>query len=220
MTRLRPGSFHLFLLVVGSLVALWGCAQTGIFPIDLSYTPSAPAAKAEPDVAGLTFGVAQFIDARSQKEFVAEIAWPAGKVQYKPTKPLGTIVAEAVGKRLETAGLKVVQLGEPWNLVPGSLKDNWPDVVIGGRIDQFWATTNTNDAIHKVDADVNLTLIVATPHGKRILYEKGIIGRADDTRLLSYESRVKSALSSTYSTSIDEFFKDSLLMRELKTVRR
>ena len=220
MTRIRSGNVRFLILVLGSLAALWGCARTGVLPIDLSYTPSAPAAKAEPDVARLTFGVAQFVDNRQQKEFVAEIPWPSGVAQYKPTKLLGAIIAEAVGKRLEAAGLKVVQLGETWNLEPGSLKDNWPDVVIGGRIDQFWATTNTNDAIHKVDADVNLTLIVATPHGKRIIYEKGIIGRADDTRLLSYESRVKSTLSNTYSTSIDEFFKDSLLMRQLSTVRR
>ena len=213
MTRIRSGNVRFLILVLGSLAALWGCARTGVLPIDLSYTPSAPAAKAEPDVARLTFGVAQFVDNRQQKEFVAEIPWPSGVAQYKPTKLLGAIIAEAVGKRLEAAGLKVVQLGETWNLEPGSLKDNWPDVVIGCRIDQFLATT-------KVDADVSLTLIVATPRGKRIIYEKGIIGRADDTRLVSYESRVKSALSNTYSTSIDEFFKDSLLMRQLSTVRR
>ncbi|HLC27042.1 MAG TPA: hypothetical protein VJM80_09750 [bacterium] len=220
MIRMRPGHISVIILMLGSFVALMGCVATGVQPIDLSYVPAAPPEKADAEISKLTFGVAQFIDARSQKEFVAEIPWPAGKAQYKPSKPLGAIVAEAVGKRLEAAGLKVVQLGEIWNLELGSLKENWPDVVIGGRIDQFWATTNTDNTIHKVDADVSLHMVVATPRGKRALYEKGIIGRADDTRFVSYVSQVKSALNNTYSASVDEFFKDSLLMRQLRTVGR
>src|SRR3972149_951054 len=169
MIRMRPGHISVIILMLGSFVALMGCVATGVQPIDLSYVPAAPPEKADAEISKLTFGVAQFIDARSQKEFVAEIPWPAGKAQYKASKPLGAIVAEAVGKRLEAAGLKVVQLGEIWNLELGSLKENWPDVVIGGRIDQFWATTNTDDTIHKVDADVSLHMVVATPRGKRAL---------------------------------------------------
>lgn len=219
MTRSWRRNVPLGLLSAGLLLFLAGCAG-GIRSIDLTYVPTSQPEKVTGSIAELTYGVTSFVDARSQKEFVASIPWPSGNVEYKPTKPLGDVVADAIVERLREAGLKANRLPDAWDLKADGLKSNWPDVVIGGRIDRFWATTNTNDTVHKVKANINLHIVIGTPHGDRILYEKSIIGTVDDTRVLGYEKWVTSALKDTYSAAIDQFFRHQLLLTTLESVHR
>lgn len=219
MARSWRRNLYLGALIAGMLGLVAGCS-TGVKPIDLTYVPSSPAQEVSGNPANLTYGVTPFIDARSQKEFVAEISWPAGKDRYKPTRPLGVIVADGVIARLKSAGLKARLLDQPWDLKADGLKPGWPDVVIGGRIDRFWATTNTGDIVHNVRTDIKLHIVVGTPHGDRILYEKSIIGTANDTRALAFSSWVKNTLQDVYSAVINEFFKNGLLLTQLESVRR
>ncbi|MBI2370414.1 MAG: hypothetical protein HYV08_09315 [Deltaproteobacteria bacterium] len=191
-------------LIGGLVVLLAGCATTEVRPMDLFYTP--PPGRAAP-VRPVTVGVAQFTDVRAERRYIGRVyatTPPVIRYYEMASRPVPRIVAEGVARALEAAGYRTNVLPDVWDLNPATLQAFWPEVVVGGKVEEFWAETSGDVVTGPLRVRVRFTVAVAARTPPRLLWSQTLAAEETATATAPYDHDLRLVLTEVFQRLVDQ----------------
>lgn len=190
-------------LISGLVILLGGCATPEVRPMDVFYTPPPGKAVAPRPVA---VGVAQFTDARAEPRYIGRLYTSPERTSrfYEiASRPLPRIVTDAVARAFEAAGYRVDILPEVWDLNPVTLPAAWPEVVIGGRVEEFWVETSNDVVRGPLRVRVRFTVAIASRFPQRLLWSQTLSADETGTATAPYDGDLRQALTEVFQRLVD-----------------
>jgi hypothetical protein len=201
------------------------CAHVSEYTLAIQYVPQKHVPPASARLQNHPITVTMFIDGRTvdNTAYIGEKGGGRSAViarcaQGEPS----AAAAGALRDFLIRTGYAVSSEMPAWNLAENSISKAWSPLVIGGRIDAFTVTCDTDQPVTRYHAFVKLRLIFADSQRGRILHTTTI----ESTSGLEHfrctqegmQEQINSALSLALEKILDNNYLDNIL-REVGNVR-
>lgn len=198
------------------LILLSGCVAGKGLVINPAYTrEGTPSALAPPDKT-VTLALSLFEDGRPIKERIGTRRGYQGEPDFfrYGGASFQDMVTRAVEAQVKKAAIPT-QLISSWDLSQANIPPAGQDFLLGGRIDAFWADVDSRWYGSKTKVRVELTMALANPKERRILWQNAITSTSEYQEPLFDQERVQRVLGDALSNAVNKILENADLQRLL-----
>ncbi|MEE8448424.1 MAG: hypothetical protein V3S39_02205 [Thermodesulfobacteriota bacterium] len=197
-------------LVVGlAIVALAGCVSGRNVILNPAYTREAAPPSLLPGSPPVSMAISLFEDGRPVKDRIGTrrgYRAAPDNFQYGGTS-LVELVTKAVQTQVENAGIRT-RLISSWDLRQKTIPPAGQKFLLGGRIDSFWMEASSNWMGSKPRLRVELTLVLASPKERRLLWRNTITSTYEYREPYFNRKRAQQAFNIVFSNVVNKILQN------------
>ncbi len=204
----------LALLIVSLMAFLPGCVHKG--PILMDFMYQAPKTPVE-ETGRITAGVSPFRDARGKTDSVVGRRFNAADDVVNDLVVQGTAaekVAGALKSALRARGVSV-RSAPGWDLTEAGMPGDGTKLLISGEIKTLWVEVLSAFANTKVNAKVELRIVVADRDNKKIIRTLNVSSAIERQAVAYSTGLVQNTLSEALTTALNQLFNDDEVKKVL-----
>jgi hypothetical protein len=220
------GSNMSYMAILGLLICclyINGCANS-LYSVNMYYDAGGaniPAYLKNDDKGRNTsITVAEFVDTRKVSDpiVIGRVVEKDGMkilVLPKYTKPTQA-VTNGIKKYLLKAGYRISNDKRQWDLKEETMPKTDSNLIVGGSIDELELTCRRGFPTDSYKAEMRLTLVIADPAKKKILYRSSVETNTLLEHISFSEARLEEQINIALGDAIEKIFEDKKIAQKLK----